>query len=313
MSEGILTRIAGDLPSPSPERKRKRIVSQDSDSDSDISSDSSDSSSEEHNPPAPERARTSFKWVEKKLNKRIEYLLQKLGNANANLESHKEKITELESIADAQRERIRVLQREVDKLTVKTNIPEFYPNTKREIECLENNGMMLQRQRTIDIENMDGDNLMKLTKALEADWKLMHKLEVQNILEGDKIAKEFQCSMNQSTVETALMGPDHYVYDVRALHRYVETNQLTVFFVKDVSGAEYMRIPEWRSPNTRQVFQDATFRVDHRAHNILNHIRDDISQDLARDFFKDMQSYIHPKTMNMQKIAELFGKPIVQE
>lgn len=306
---------------PTPTRLRKRILDSEADSSEEDADDigwdqGASSSCGKHRTqknPVAKRARRSVKEVENMLNKRIELLHKQIARAHTNLTKKEEEVGILMIENEMKREQIKLLRSEKRDLSLKTNIPDFLHNTKREIESLERNSNVRQNEQAIDIENMDREGITKLAKALEEDWKVMHGLQVQSILERSAIGREFQCSMKQGITETAMLGPDNNVYDVMALYKYVETSNLTAFFWKDgTSGAEYMRVPGWRSPNTRQVFSDATFHIYHRAHNILNYMRDDISQDLACDFFKDIESYIHPQTMNMQQIAELFGKSIVR-
>ena len=308
-----------------PPRLRKRILDSEAESSDnssqedmdDLSQDQGASSSRgkdstQKNPPV-KKARRSVKEVENMLNKRIEILHKQIAKANANLKKKEEEVNILTRFNDMQREQIRNLLSEKRDMSLKTNIPEFLPNIKREIESLERNDSVRQNQQAINIENVDGENIANLAEAIKNDWKAMHTREVNSILDRDKVAREFQCSMKQGITETAMLGPDNNVYDVMTLYKYVETNNLTAFFWKDgTSGAECMRVPGWRSPNTRQHFPDATFHIYHRAHNILNYIRNDISQELTRDFFRDIESYIHPQTMNMQQIAEMFGKSIIR-
>ena len=251
------------------------------------------------------RTRRSLKDVERALNHEIETLKKTLAVTENKLHGAEEQRRESEK-----RNHLLEIQNALYKN--KSNIPELFPNIKAEIQRMEANDMHDENLK-IDIETLEKEDIAKICGALAKDLKKMHTKEIDMSMEEHEIGVHFRCNIKQAIPETALSGPDGFCYDVEALHKYIEHNKWNTVFQKDAeSGAVHMRVLDWRSPNTRQVWDEAVFSLSHAVNNTVQGLRVDISKRRFAEYVRDVQSYVKTPVKNMKQIADMFGKEIVE-
>jgi len=245
------------------------------------------------------KTRRTLKDVEKSLNAEIEMLKQQLTKKSEMMVQAEEKVKDLTKRND-------VLETENADFKNKSKIPEFFPNIRREIQLFETESM-----QKIDIEALEREDIGKICRALEKDWKQMHKREVELTMEEDEYALSYRCNIKQAIVGTALGGPDGFCYDAEALHKYIQYNKWETVFQKDVeSGAVHMRVMDWRSPNTRQVWDEAPFSLCIPGNKTVKTVRTKVKQSLLQKFMREIKKDGEVKTKNMKEIADLFGAEI---
>lgn len=202
-------------------------------------------------------------------------------------------------------------EKQAHKFKHTAHIPLFLPHLKKEVERLENS---LKRHRG---EAMAGEALVHVEElgskidehniffALTEDAKNMLKRKVEAEMQADEVAQELRCTIGHETFKTALTGPDGFLYEAVELCRYIEHNGWEVEMCG--SDNQHLRVKQWKSPNTREVFGEALFTLSHTTHNILRSLRNKISKRLLDEFVAEMTESVHEPSKSMKEVGSLFG------
>lgn len=198
----------------------------------------------------------------------------------------------------------------------KMKVPEFLPNLKLEVECLQETMTASELEKVIKHRQEGGGGLIgwstynasqKIFEAIKTDAEEMYKRELDDKLATNEIALELRCNICKETLKTALVGPDGFLYEAEQLNKYVRHHKWEAYMWQAPgSGARQLCIKNWRSPMTRQWFEKALFALSRTTHNVLGTVRSDIGKKFVREFSDNMQDIIHQTPMNTDDIAQMF-------
>ena len=252
------------------------------------------------------KQRRSLKSVESEMQAKIEKLNKQLGSVKNESAQLKKKLSVAEKkVVDLVFE-TGALKDQADVLNLLPGVAKFAENVREEHK---------DDQRSIsEIYEAETDLIDKLCGALQPDWERVHKQHIENQMEDDRYASIFVCKIKREVPTTALSAPDTFAYDAECLMQQVMYNNLDVKFCRDAeTGSVSIKVKDWKSPATREVFETATFKLHVNAHQVLRlsreHYVDKVLQGFCQKVRADMK--VIPKTM--KELAEMYKMEIVNE
>jgi hypothetical protein len=250
------------------------------------------------------KQRRSLKSVESEMKTTIDKLNKQLGNLKNESTQLKKKLSVAEKkVVDLVFEN-GALKTQVGVLKLLPGVAKFAANLREQNKD--------DTREVSEIYEADTDLTAKLCGALQLDWEGVNKQNIENQMEDDRYASTFICKIKQEVPKTALMAPDTFTYEAEWLMQQALYNKLDIKFCRDAeSGCVSIKVKEWKSPVTREVFETGIFKLHVNAHQVFSLAREDLVDKLVQGFCQRVRAEMTVIPKTMKELAEMYEMEIV--